>query len=168
MAREALAEARALAQAETDDYVHEPFTIDQERGFEEGFVDYLIAGGTGHPPPLPPRRYWKAKFQTPDGQLAVQQWFRGYEHGAAVAEASGLRSLVTLPASELLKTNTEPYYRGQNANRPSQEYEVEELTTPPPSTETDQRSAAVRLPIGFDRDIISLTEHEALIGRSDP
>src|SRR5262245_37237454 len=27
-------------------------------GFVDGFVDYVYAGGTGEPPPIPPRQFW--------------------------------------------------------------------------------------------------------------
>src|SRR5262245_41521457 len=36
-------------------------------GFKDGFAD-LYAGGTGEPPPLPPRRYWKSRYETSQGQ----------------------------------------------------------------------------------------------------
>ena len=91
LARCAFENARAVARAEQDDYEHEPFSADARSGFEAGFIDYLDAGGIGHLPPLPPRRYWKSAYQTPEGQRAMQEWFRAYEHGAAIAEASGYR-----------------------------------------------------------------------------
>ena len=100
---------RALTRAERDDYCHEPFTVDHKLGFVDGFVDYLEAGGMGHPPPLPPRRYWKAKYQTPDGYRATEDWFRGYHHGTMSARASGYRQLVTVPVSDALVSNTLPY-----------------------------------------------------------
>src|SRR5688572_26897314 len=37
------------------------------RGFIEGFTEYLEAGGTGDPPVLPPRSYWRLYYQTPEG-----------------------------------------------------------------------------------------------------
>src|SRR5947207_1402939 len=40
---------------------------DWERGFKDGFADYLYAGGTGLPPPLPPREYWTTAYETPGG-----------------------------------------------------------------------------------------------------
>ena len=53
-----LERARSNARAESDNYACAPFSIDYERGFENGFIDYLMYGGSGNPPPLPPRRYW--------------------------------------------------------------------------------------------------------------
>src|SRR5262245_13834578 len=46
------------------------FSNDYARGFKEGFADYLYGGGTGEPPPLPPRRYRHLHYQTPEGYLA--------------------------------------------------------------------------------------------------
>jgi hypothetical protein len=66
-------------------------------GFVEGFADYLNFGGKGEPPNVPPPRYRRAKYATPEGYRAIEEWFMGFRHGAATAHASGLRQLVTLP-----------------------------------------------------------------------
>ncbi len=71
------------------------------RGFIAGFTDYLDSGGTGEPPPLPPRSYWRLYYQTPEGHQATQDWFAGFRHGADVARASGVRDLVTVPVSSV-------------------------------------------------------------------
>lgn len=113
MARNVLCESQAIARAELDDYYVEPYSVDEQCGFEDGFVDYLEAGGTGHAPPLPPRRYWKAKYQTPGGRRAVEDWFRGYEQGAIAAQASGYRSFVTVPLSDAIVSTTQPHYPGR-------------------------------------------------------
>ncbi len=68
MAEVALDEAIASARADLDNYNCDPYSIDHQRGFIDGFVDYLEAGGVGAPPPLPPRKYWRGKYQTPFGQ----------------------------------------------------------------------------------------------------
>ncbi len=113
MARRELERARCIARAESDDYSCAPFSIDEERGFEDGFVDFLIYGGTGNPPPLPPRRYWWSGCESLDGCGAIQDWFRGFQHGAAVAQASGYRGCVTVPLSDTLTIDTLPLYMGQ-------------------------------------------------------
>src|SRR5690606_14648866 len=41
------------------------YTADDADGFRDGYADYLYAGGTGAPPPLPPRRYWRKYYQSP-------------------------------------------------------------------------------------------------------
>ncbi len=73
------------------------FSPDYISGFKDGFVDYLEAGGTGEPPPLPPARYWKVRYQTPTGLHAAEEWFAGFRDGAAAARASGTREGVVLP-----------------------------------------------------------------------
>jgi hypothetical protein len=107
MAESALDEARSTMRAELDDYAIEPFTVDHELGFVDGYVDYLEAGGTGDPPPLPPRRYWKGKYQNPYGYERMQEWFRGYEHGALAARDSNYRMFVTVPLSDAVTWQTE-------------------------------------------------------------
>src|SRR5262249_24770184 len=46
----------------------ESYSADFALGFKDGFADYLFAGGPGNPPPLPPRPYWRAEYQTTEGQ----------------------------------------------------------------------------------------------------
>jgi hypothetical protein len=70
---------------------------DHAQGFKDGFADYLDAGGNGEPPPLPPRRYWKSNYSTPEGHRAIEDWFAGFRHGAAVAARCGYRRFVTVP-----------------------------------------------------------------------
>jgi hypothetical protein len=71
---------------------------DFAHGFKTGYVEYLKAGGTGLPPPLPPRHYWGFKYQSPEGHQAIEQWFAGYRAGALAAKTSGGRELVVVPA----------------------------------------------------------------------
>jgi hypothetical protein len=67
-----------------------------ERGFKEGFVEFLDADGTGNPPAVPPWWYRQNRFLTPEGQLEVEDWLAGYRQGALVARASGYRRIVTV------------------------------------------------------------------------
>jgi hypothetical protein len=76
-----------------------PYSKDYECGFKEGFADYLDAGGTGEPPPFPPRRYWRSSYRTPEGHKAITDWFAGFRHGAGCAKESGLRHYAVIPSS---------------------------------------------------------------------
>ena len=76
-----------------------PSSPDFVSGFRDGFADYLYAGGTGEPPPLPPRPYWRITYETPEGHQAIEDWFAGFRLGAAIARGSGYRELVTIPSS---------------------------------------------------------------------
>ena len=73
------------------------FSADFGLGFREGYADYLYAGGTGNPPPLPPRYYWRAEFESPAGHAAIRDWFAGFKLGSEAAKRSGFRELVTIP-----------------------------------------------------------------------
>lgn len=94
---------RKLANAAWDQYAAcnggQAFSEDFADGFRDGYQDYLFAGGTGMPPPLPPRRYWKPKYETPRGYQAVEEWFAGFRQGAAAAQGSGLRQYITVSSS---------------------------------------------------------------------
>ncbi len=80
----------------------ETYSRDYVRGFKEGFADYLDAGGTGEPPPVPPRCYWHNDYRTPEGHQAIQDWFAGFRHGAGCAKQSGLRHYAVIPSSLLV------------------------------------------------------------------
>lgn len=75
------------------------------KGFVDGFVDYVQAGGTGEPPYLPPFRYRLSPFRSPEGVTLVEDWYAGFRQGAAVAKESGLRqfSYVPLPGPAIPK-----------------------------------------------------------------
>lgn len=92
LARRAWTEMRAAnpAQEYSNDYC---------RGFKDGFADYLYEGGTGEPPDLPPRHYWRLGYQTPSGRQAIGEYFDGFRHGAAAGQASGLRQYTTVPSA---------------------------------------------------------------------
>jgi hypothetical protein len=68
-------------------------------GFRDGFVDFVYAGGTGEPPPVPPRQFWNAILRSPDGRQRADQWFAGYRHGAQVARDGGYREMGTIRTS---------------------------------------------------------------------
>lgn len=68
-------------------------------GFVRGFADYLTFGGSGTPPVLPPRRFWKVPGRSPAGHGAVQDWFAGFAAGATEAKLSGLREQQTVAFS---------------------------------------------------------------------
>lgn len=70
-----------------------------EQGFKDGFADYLYAGGTGEPPPVPPRCLWNLDYRTPQGHQAVDDWFAGFRRGAAKVREGGYREQATIHSS---------------------------------------------------------------------
>jgi hypothetical protein len=77
-----------------------------KRGFEDGFSDYLYAGGTGEPPPIPPRRLWNLDYRTPEGHKAVEDWFAGFRQGACAVREAGYRDFVTVKSSLISCNNS--------------------------------------------------------------
>jgi hypothetical protein len=75
------------------------YSADFARGFKDGYWDFLEEGGSGQPPPLPPKVYWEVRYQTPQGHAAVADWFAGFREGAAAARESGERQLVVVPSA---------------------------------------------------------------------
>jgi hypothetical protein len=100
------------------------YAPDFVQGFKDGFADYLYAGGNGEPPPLPPRYYWKARYETPQGHQAVAEWFAGFRMGAELARESGYREWVLIPSS-VLRTEAD----GLSL------YPTMPVNTPPPPSE---------------------------------
>ena len=68
-------------------------------GFRDGFVDFIWAGGSGEPPPVPPRHLWNVMLRSPDGKRRADLWFDGYRHGARVARLGGYREMGTIRTS---------------------------------------------------------------------
>jgi hypothetical protein len=90
--------ARAWAQLAAS-HPDQTYSPDFARGFQEGYADYLFAGGNGQPPYIAPRRYWKIDYQSPQGTAAVNDWFAGFRLGAATAAGSGQRQFITVPST---------------------------------------------------------------------
>jgi hypothetical protein len=84
-----------------------------ESGFTYGFADFMYAGGSGEPPPVPPRRFWNLDYRTPTGHQAVEDWFAGFRHGVAVVREHGYREQAaigsSLPAECPASSWTTPY-----------------------------------------------------------
>ncbi len=117
------------------------FTESFERGFKEGFADYLYAGGSGNPPPVPPRCYWGPKYETPEGHMAVEDWFAGFRLGSALAVSSGYRNLVTIPASTGLQSRN-----ARATNPPDSKTGIDDLLPAPREVPFDSPSPAVKAP----------------------
>ncbi|MCA9258585.1 MAG: hypothetical protein KDA61_05275 [Planctomycetales bacterium] len=72
-------------------------------GFLDGFVDYVWAGGSGNPPPVPPRRFWHDSYRNAEQCRALaEQWCAGYRLGARTAREGGYRKRALLPTACLL------------------------------------------------------------------
>jgi hypothetical protein len=90
-------EAWRRVEASHRDSVYSPDFAD---GFQDGFAEYLYEGGNGQPPAVPPFRYRLSRYQTPEGQQAILEWYDGYREGAAAGRASGLREVMVIPLAE--------------------------------------------------------------------
>ena len=70
---------------------------DFAKGFKLGYADYLESGDCCAAHPLPPLRYWKIHYETPEGRAATLAWLNGFREGADAAKASGFRNFVIVP-----------------------------------------------------------------------
>jgi hypothetical protein len=128
------------------------YSKDFECGFKEGFADYLFSGGTGAPPPVPPRCYWNFKYETPQGHQAAQNWFAGFRAGAESARESGYRKLVLIPASTVLPqagTQTSPASSpspsAASSTSPGSGTRTDEML-PPPKPVPSSENPAIEMP----------------------
>jgi hypothetical protein len=137
--------ARQAWEAMTKRY-GENFCDAYEDGFIEGFVDYIVYGGCSSGcgdspvvPAVPPLRYRHARNMTPQGYRSMEEWFVGFQHGAATAQASGLRNLVVVPVFNPPFLGQELQARPTQTDRPP---ETPDGTLPPPQPLGDTGGAA--------------------------
>jgi hypothetical protein len=79
-------------------------------GFRDGYAD-VASGANGCPPPVPPRKYWTWKYQTPEGQCKVAAWFEGYPHGARAAEEHGAGNFQDIQVSYAIEAQYSPEFQ---------------------------------------------------------
>lgn len=70
---------------------------DYRGGYLDGYADYLRSGRTVDPLPVPPGRYARVAYHTPESLQAVNEYTVGFQKGAADAAASGDRQRVVIP-----------------------------------------------------------------------
>lgn len=58
-------------------------------GFNAGFME-VAGGGNGCVPSVAPKQYWGWRYQSAQGQGAVNSWFEGYPMGVRAAEQAGV------------------------------------------------------------------------------
>lgn len=75
------------------------FSPDYEKGFLEGFRDFVECGGNGAPPAVPTLCYRLSWYKNPPGQQAIKDWYDGFARGAQVARESGYREVILVPLS---------------------------------------------------------------------
>jgi hypothetical protein len=75
---------------------------DFEAGFKAGFV--AAATANCQVPAVPPPKYWSAKYQCSEGQVFIQNWFRGYQCGLASADSQGYSQFNQVPVSPVAPT----------------------------------------------------------------
>ncbi|MCC6510343.1 MAG: hypothetical protein IT423_14665 [Pirellulaceae bacterium] len=69
---------------------------DYAYGYKMGYYDASTGKGCVVPA-VPPPCYWSTKYQCCEGQKHIQDWYRGYQTGVAVAQGSGYPSFHTVP-----------------------------------------------------------------------
>jgi hypothetical protein len=73
------------------------FSNEFAEGFVEGYADYLEHGGTPRPPTVPPPRFRRSGYLSPEGHVLIKDYLTGFQYGAEVACATGRRQFLTVP-----------------------------------------------------------------------
>ena len=102
--------ARQAWQERAPHFIDQPHLGAFGAGFRAGYTD-VATGGTGCPPPLPPRKYWNWKYQTPEGQSKVAAWFSGYPYGAQAAEEEQAGEYQNIQVSYLIEQQYSPEFQ---------------------------------------------------------
>ncbi|TWT98646.1 hypothetical protein [Stieleria varia] len=93
-----------------------------QAGFIQGYID-VAEGSDGCTPAVAPSEYWGWKYQSPNGQCAVNSWFAGYPLGVKAAEQDGVGHWGEIRPTGL----TQPYGSGLPGSHsyPTQPYHGE-------------------------------------------
>lgn len=78
------------------------------KGFRSGYAEYLEEGGDTCPPPLPPMKYWKNRYQNAAGRVQTKLWADGYSAGATAAKESGARNFIVVPVNKCPPSGSAP------------------------------------------------------------
>jgi hypothetical protein len=131
---------RELARAAWEDVRrHNPdaaYSADYARGFQNGYADFLDGGGRVVPPAVPPWHYRRAKYQTPAGHRAIEDWYAGHQHGVSAAWAWGGAQLRVLPSSGVMPKSGDARPRPAPPRPEPLPVAVEELPAPRPEMPT--------------------------------
>ncbi len=99
-------------------------------GYRAGYVA-VASGGSGCPPAIPPRKYWRWQYQTPEGQAQMAAWSSGFPHGAAAAEQDLAGEFMEIPVSENVKLQYSPEFESGTMYLPNEVLEEYQIDTPP-------------------------------------
>jgi hypothetical protein len=69
---------------------------DYGAGYKRGYYD-ASTGRDCRLPAVPPPCYWSTEYQSCEGQVCIQAWYRGYQCGADAARADGHPAFNTIP-----------------------------------------------------------------------
>ena len=72
-----------------DGFCNQKHSKEFKEGFCEGFIE-VASGGNGCTPAVAPKQYWGWRYQSAQGQSAVNAWFEGYPMGVKAAEQLGV------------------------------------------------------------------------------
>ncbi len=84
---------RALAEKAWHCQKHQFCNQQHSKEFKDGFMDGFMevaGGGNGCVPAIAPKQYWGWRYQSAQGQGAVNSWFEGYPMGVRAAEQAGV------------------------------------------------------------------------------
>jgi len=148
-------EARVAWRTVCRQHPRRQFTAEFIDGFTDGYADHLESGGPPVAPAVPPLRYRRADYLTPQGQPLVRDYLVGAQYGAEVAAASGRRQSLTVPV--LVSTQ-----------QPDAPLSVVQFVAPPAASLDTPGSVPPRPPVPTQSPAFPLPAPRPLVPAPDP
>lgn len=92
---------------------------DYQHGWKQGYFD-LSTGQCDEAPATPPHKYWDAKYQSLEGQAAIQEWYSGWQDGATAAIEDGrpyFHPVVASPTAPVNPYNPRAFHCGPSEHQ---------------------------------------------------
>ena len=135
-------------------YQDKNYYNDFKAGFFDGYAD-VASGGPGCIPAVAPTTYWGWRYQSRDGQAAVNAYFEGYPLGVKAAEQDGVGHWNSIRPNVSRPQQPQPFVPAPIAGNPDdvQPRDSENPFYPPPepeSTDVEEVMGDEELDLGDD------------------
>jgi hypothetical protein len=115
-------------------FCDERFMREFKDGFISGYVD-VASGGNGCIPAVAPRQYWGWRYQSGNGQQAINAWFKGYPLGVQAAEQDGVGHWQQIQTMGVVSQQFAPATSGDEAGLANPFYPEQEYIPVPDAVE---------------------------------
>jgi hypothetical protein len=122
-------------------FCDERFKREFKDGFISGYVD-VASGGNGCSPAIAPSQYWGWRYQSGNGQEAINAWFRAFPLGVQAAEQDGVGNWQQIRAQGVVTPQVVQATNEDEAGLSNPFYPEQEFVPVPDAVEDFDASAA--------------------------